>query len=272
MSYSPKSSIAQAFSKAAASYDSAAQFQRDTGHKLLDPVLSRANVEPLASQRWLDLGSGTGYFTELLAASGAHVVGLDLALGMLSHAKAQRSSQGSKQLSHPLTWVNGDAESLPLQDNAFDLVFSTLALQWCDDLGRALQEAHRVLKPQGEMYFTTLVAGSLTELTQAWQQVDDKHHVNAFLSQAEIAAAVCQADFSHVELQVLPEVVSYPNALALLRDLKGIGANHVPTRAHAAGLGGRGALAAMCQAYESFRNDHGMLPATYQVCYAKLIK
>ncbi len=264
MSYSPKSSIAQAFSKAAASYDSAAQFQRDTGHKLLDPLISRANVEPVASQRWLDLGSGTGYFTELLAGSGAHVVGLDLALGMLSHAKAQRSSD--------LSWLNGDAESLPLQDNAFDLVFSTLALQWCDNLGRALQEAHRVLKPQGEMYFTTLVAGSLTELAQAWQQVDDKPHVNAFLPLKDIEAAAQQAQFAHVELQVLPEVLSYPNALALLKDLKGIGANHVHATSRSAGLGGRSALTAMCQGYEKFRNRQGLLPATYQVCYAKLTK
>ncbi|MFO6422407.1 malonyl-ACP O-methyltransferase BioC [Motilimonas sp. KMU-193] len=267
MSCYAKSSIAQAFSKAAASYDSAAQFQRDTGHKLLDPILTRS-ANALGGQRWLDLGSGTGYFTELLAQSGVQVVGLDLALGMLNHAKHERSSQPS----HQLSWLNGDAESLPLQDNAFDLVFSTLALQWCDDLGRALKEAYRVLKPQGEMHFTTLVAGSLTELTQAWQQVDNKPHVNAFLPLSDIQAATQQAPFAHVELQVLPEVVSYPTALALLKDLKGIGANHVPTSARAPGLGGRGAIAAMCQGYERFRDHQGLLPATYQVCYARLIK
>jgi len=49
-----------------------------------------------------------------------------------------------------------------------------------------------------------------------------------------------------------------------MRDLKGIGANHIHSRSQ--GLTGRRALIQVEQAYERFRSQQGSLPATYQVC------
>ncbi|WP_434339166.1 malonyl-ACP O-methyltransferase BioC [Motilimonas cestriensis] len=262
-----KQLLANAFSKAAHSYDDVAELQRNTGHQLLAqlaPVVTAKSSQCGAAPIWLDLGSGTGYFTQLLSESSAQVYGVDIAFGMLKHAKAHRNPN--------IHWLNGDAEALPLASNSVDLVFSTLALQWCDDLSRAIKEIHRVLKPGGRLGFTTLVSGSLNELKQAWRAVDTKQHVNGFLPLSAIEASTQAAPFSQVDLQVRPEVLRYDTPLKLLKDLKGIGANYVQAQRASSGLGGKQKLLKMSQGYEVFRTQDGLYPATYYVCYAELIK
>ncbi|MCY4125809.1 MAG: methyltransferase domain-containing protein, partial [Pseudomonas sp.] len=79
-----KRQVATSFSRAAASYDSVAALQRSVGMNLLTMLPS--DLEPT---RWLDLGSGTGHFSRVLAerygpASG---VAVDIAEGMLRHAR-----------------------------------------------------------------------------------------------------------------------------------------------------------------------------------------
>ena len=69
-------------------------------------------------------------------------VGLDIAEGMLRHARAASAAPH---------WVCADAEQLPLAADSVDLVFSSLALQWCETPGQALREIARVLKPVGRL-------------------------------------------------------------------------------------------------------------------------
>ena len=80
-----KRQVAASFSRAAASYDSVAELQRDVGAQLL----RRLPVDFVPS-RWLDLGCGTGYFTRALAERfvAGHGVALDIAEGMLDSRPA----------------------------------------------------------------------------------------------------------------------------------------------------------------------------------------
>ena len=64
-----KHAIASSFGKAADTYDKHAAFQRDVGHRLLDKL-----PKNLTGLRVLDLGCGTGYFSQLLQQRGADVV------------------------------------------------------------------------------------------------------------------------------------------------------------------------------------------------------
>ncbi|TMO90520.1 malonyl-[acyl-carrier protein] O-methyltransferase BioC, partial [Pseudoalteromonas sp. S3260] len=86
-----------------------------------------------ADARVLDLGCGPGHWTLELAQrySGACCMGLDLSLEMLREAARQTSelASGSPERPH---WLRADAERLPLADASLDLVFSSLAVQWCD--------------------------------------------------------------------------------------------------------------------------------------------
>lgn len=87
-----KRQVAASFSRAATSYDAVAELQRHVGTQLL----ARLPVS-LQPHRWLDLGSGTGYFTRALGERYGQWTGLavDIAEGMLRHARPQGAPRTS---------------------------------------------------------------------------------------------------------------------------------------------------------------------------------
>jgi len=253
-----KRQVAASFSRAAASYDSVAALQRDVGGELLRrlPVDRRIN-------RWLDLGSGTGYFTRVLAERFAESEGLalDIAEGMLQHARP---------LGGATHFIAGDAERLPLRDNTCDLVFSSLAVQWCADFSAVLSEAFRVLKPGGVFAFASLCVGTLYELRDSWRQVDGLVHVNRFREFSIYEALCADSGLQVSSLQSRAHVLHYPDVRSLTHELKALGAHNLnPGRP--GGLTGRARILGLVEAYEQFRQPQG-LPATYQVVYAVLEK
>lgn len=255
-----KLAIAQAFSKAAQSYDSMSGLQRETGNKLVQQLSQHS---PTSSALGLDLGCGTGYFSAALSQHCQYLVGLDLAFGMLKYAKTERPEVRY--------WIQGDAEHLPLADNSLDWVFSSLALQWCDDLSAALTDIHRVLKPGGKLFFSTLADGSLWQLKQAWRQVDNLPHVNDFMPEVELKQICQHSPFQTYRAHVCEQEVLYQHPFALLHELKGIGANHV-LGDKPSGLAGKGKFSALHQAYQGFQTDNGQFPASYFVFYGELQK
>lgn len=253
-----KRRVAESFGRAAPSYDQAAAFQRQVGAHLLARLPGR-----FAPQTIVDLGCGTGYFSRALAERYRQpVVGLDLAEGMLRFARSQPGPVRD--------WVVADAEALPLRPGSQDLIFSSLALQWCPDLGRALREASLALRPGGCLALSTLVEGTLTELQQAWQAVDGFVHVNRFMPLADLQGLLAAAGFGRWHCEIEEHVLHYEQLSALTQELKALGAHNLnPGRP--GGLTGRARLRALTQAYEGFRQPAG-LPATYQVAQILLFK
>ena len=253
-----KRQVAASFSRAAASYDSVAELQRDVGSQLLSRLPS-----DFVPGRWLDLGCGTGHFSRVLGERfpAGHGVALDIAEGMLDHARP---------LGGATHFIAGDAERLPLQDSTCDLIFSSLAVQWCADFAAVLSEAHRVLKPGGKFAFASLCVGTLFELRDSWRQVDGMVHVNRF-REFGVYQQLCVASGLQVaSLQTRPHVLHYPDVRSLTHELKALGAHNLnPGRP--GGLTGRARILGLVEAYEQFRQAQG-LPATYQVVYAVLEK
>ena len=121
-------------------------------------------------------------------------------------------------------YLAGDIESLPLATATFDLAWSNLAVQWCGNLSTALRELYRVVRPKGVVAFTTLVQGSLPELHQAWQAVDERPHANRFLPPDEIEQSLNGVHYQH---HIQPITLWFDDALSAMRSLKGIGATHL---------------------------------------------
>lgn len=212
-----KRKVKQAFSAAAPHYDGVAQLQREIGRALLQPVAWGGQ-----QGRVLDIGCGTGFLTgELLARSSCQeLIALDMALGMLQTTRAK--------LHHPkLRYVCADAEALPLATGSIDSVFSNVALQWCNDLHAVFTDIKRVLKPGGQLAFATFGHGTLQELKAAWASVDNYRHVNDFYEEAQLCEMLRQAGFGaiHSERQDYPR--RYGSVLALMKELKQLGAHHV---------------------------------------------
>ena len=254
-----KKRIAQSFSKAARTYDAVAGLQREVGEKLFHYVNVSTSKNVI-----VDLGCGTGYFTEKLQSvfPQSQLIGLDLAEGMVSFAQSKNQS-GCK-------WLCADAEQLPLANNSVDVIFSSLALQWCSDLKNLFSEIVRVLKPGGQLLFTTLGPQTLNELKSAWQQVDQYVHVNRFRHRDDVQSALVETGFSIVNFEQSPSVVQFEKLTDLTRSLKALGAHNV-NRGQAPGLQGRKKIEAFKNAYEAFRQDDN-LPATYDVFYITAYK
>lgn len=253
-----KRQVAASFSRAAASYDSVAELQRSVGAQLLARL--PAELQP---RRWLDLGSGTGHFTRALAErfGAAEGLALDIAEGMLRHARPQGGAA---------YFVAGDAEALPLQDASVDLLFSSLALQWCGDFPRVLSEAQRVLRPGGVLAFSSLCVGTLQELRDSWLAVDGFVHVNRFRRFEDYQQMCAASGLQSLTLQRQAEVLHFPDLRSLTDSLRDLGAHNLnPGRP--GGLTGRSRIRALIEAYERFRQPQG-LPATYQVVYGVLQK
>ncbi|MGV0879956.1 methyltransferase domain-containing protein, partial [Martelella sp. FLE1502] len=70
-------------------------------------------------------------------------------------------------------------------------IFSSLALQWCEDFASVLGEARRALRPGGTFAFSSLCVGTLQELRDSWQVVDGFTHVNRFRT-LETYQRLCQ--------------------------------------------------------------------------------
>lgn len=252
--------IGRSFGSAAAGYDGVAALQREVGESLLAGVRD-LGIRPL---RVLDLGAGTGHFTGQLAGAfpDAACLALDISEGMLRFLRARLPDA---------CMVGGDAEALPLAEASVDLIFSNMALQWCEHLDLALAECHRVLCPGGALAFSSFGEPTLRELRTAWRAVDGYSHVNAFESRTSVERILRAQGFPNAQVDARMCRRGYPSVLALMRELKTLGARNL-TRNRPRHLLGRYTLDRVAAAYErSPEAAHGV-SASFEVLTALIVK
>ncbi len=111
-------------------------------------VVKRAALE--STHRVLDLCCGTGDLA-ILCATAPHrpeqMVGVDMTLAML---KVAQQKQKARQL--PISWMQGDAETLPFPTNTFDRITIGFSTRNLSHLNEGLREVVRVLRPGGKLF------------------------------------------------------------------------------------------------------------------------
>lgn len=267
-----KREVARAFGHAAKHYDAHAVLQREVTARLAE----RLGLFKLSPARILDAGCGTGYGLSLLrqAYPDAGLIALDLALPMLDIAR-DKAGTGSwlarlRQRLMPLAsrftqHVCADMERLPFKTSSMPMLWSSLALQWADDLEICLREWHRVIEPNGLLVFATFGPDTLKELRQAFAQVDGGTHVSRFTDMHDIGDMLVHAGFQHPVMEMEMLTLTYADLKSLMQDLKGVGA-HNAMAARPRGMMGKTAWQKLEAAYEGFRNDD-RLPSTFEVIY-----
>ena len=101
-------------------------------------------LAPPPGLRWLDVGCGTGAFTELIAEGCApnEMQGVDPSDAQLSVARLQLGASGA-------VFVHGDAMALPFERQRFDAVVMALVIFFVPDPAKGVAEMVRVVRPGG---------------------------------------------------------------------------------------------------------------------------
>jgi SAM-dependent methyltransferase len=107
-------------------------------------VMQRLRPQP--EERFLDLACGTGAVSELAAATGAGVTGLDLAPGLIETARERALERGID-----VEYVVGDIEQLPFDDGSFEVVSSTCGIMFTPDHRASASELARVAASGGRI-------------------------------------------------------------------------------------------------------------------------
>ncbi|MBI4808375.1 MAG: malonyl-ACP O-methyltransferase BioC [Nitrosomonadales bacterium] len=258
-----KRQVRRAFSRAARDYDAAAVLQREVCVRMLEK-LDYVKLQPA---RVLDVGSGTGWGTRQLGERypKAEVTALDIAIGMLQHARGTSSWWKKLFAGKREGYLCADVEALPIASGSVDMVWSNLALQWCNDLPATFVELQRVIKVDGLLMFSSFGVDTLQELRTAFCGVDGYNHLNRFADMHDIGDMLVAAGFADPVMEMERLTLTYDDVRAVMQDLKSIGA-HNATTGRAPGMMGKAAWKRVIENYEKLRRD-GRLPATFEIVY-----
>jgi SAM-dependent methyltransferase len=166
-----------------------------------------------------------------------------------------------------------ESEPLPLRPGSLDLVVSALALQFVNDLPGVLAQIRRALRPDGLLLAAMIGGDTLTELRQCFAAAEAEceggvsPRVAPFADLRDVGGLLQRAGLALPVTDVDRIVVRYDSAVALMADLRRMGATNVlverrraPTR--------RATLSRMAQVYgERFADRDGRIRATFDVIW-----
>ncbi|MES2035897.1 MAG: methyltransferase domain-containing protein [Pseudomonadota bacterium] len=244
--------------RAAAGYDQASFLKRRAAEDAVMRLETIMRRFPLA----VDLGARDGAFGRALAGSDAAekidlLIETDLSDAMLGGRDGVRLAV--------------DEERLPFAAASLDLVVSTLALHWTNDLVGALIQIRRALKPDGLFIGALLGGATLTELRQCLLEAEAELsggaglRVSPFADAFDAAALLQRAGFALPVTDVDRVTVRYAHPLELLRDLRQMGETNVLLDRPRKPLSRKVLLRAMAIYVERFAEADGKVPATFEI-------
>ena len=246
------------FDRAAKSYDNAAILQEEVLNRLLQR-LQYIRHQPATI---IDIGCGTGKGIRGLQKHypRAQVYAIDIAQQMLLQARSRYRFLSRKRL------LAADMERLPFAAECFDLVFSSLALPWSNDLGATMSEFARVAKPGALLLFTSFGPGSLQELVQSWRALDDYPHVHQFVDMHDVGDIMLAAGFAQPVVDAETIRLEYRDFLSLLDDLRQVGSSNADF-GRRRGLTTPRQLARLEASYREQGFENEKFIASYEVVY-----
>lgn len=192
-------------------------------------VLELAKPEP--GEKVLDVACGTGVLTRAAAKAVGQkgsVIGLDLSPDMLNLARNQSDGQFPA-----IEWQEGNAQDLPFENQAFDIVFCELGFMFFPDRTIALKEIWRVLKPGGRLGI--MVWGGLEHcpgqvaILQAWTKLvspEQNANLDPMHSMGDptiLQSLLDMAGFKEIDVQAKTGSMRWPSAAFLARSYGAIG-------------------------------------------------
>lgn len=254
MSKFAKEQIARQFSRAAGTYDIAAQLQNKMANQLI------SNIPDSLNGKLVDLGCGTGWaLAQIEELKQFSLTAIDIAPGMIEVAKSRVTDA---------TFVCCDLEETGLPDNQADVVFSNAAIQWCDSLS-AFREMKRICKPSGLIVCSTFGPATLGEIRTAWNESgDDFDRVHRLESSEAIETTLKDLGFKEFKIETELKAIPFDSVEKLLKSIKQIGATNA-SATRPTGLMGPKRYRKFWGVLESRLERDGHLELTFECIFVK---
>jgi NADH dehydrogenase [ubiquinone] 1 alpha subcomplex assembly factor 5 len=211
-------------------------FRQEIGRRLVDRLddIKREYGFPLA----LDIGAGSGTLHQLICSDDAFdgvggiggvrkLVQLDSSAEMLLRDEGMPVEGCDRCGTYRM--VADEECKLPFPDGTFDLVISSIALHWVNELPALFSEIKRVLKPDGCFIFAMIGGTTLPELRASLVMAEMEReggvspHVGPFVELSDVGGLISGAGFSLPTIDVDTIKVAYPNAMVLMEHLQRMG-------------------------------------------------
>jgi NADH dehydrogenase [ubiquinone] 1 alpha subcomplex assembly factor 5 len=229
--------------------------------EIAERLVDRIDAIGRSFHRVLDLGAHGGALSRRLAARPGigQIVAVDPARGFIARQSGTR--------------VVADPELIPFYDKSFDLAISALALHWAADLPGTLIQLRRALKPDGLLLAAMFGGTTLVELRTALIEAELTEEggvsprVSPTVELADASGLLQRAGFAMPVADMDTITVTYPDLLALMRDLRGMGETNALAARRRRPLR-RATLARAAAIYrERFGNGDGRVRATFEIVY-----
>lgn len=245
-----KRRVASAFGKAAHQYDDYAEVQREVVAKLVERISRLALPR---RPRVLEIGCGTGLLTLALSEriDAEHWVVTDLSSEMVASCREHLADRPG------YSYLSMDGE-MPALNAQFDLICSSMAMQWFVDLEESLPRLASLLRPEGYLAFSTLVEGTFEEWREAHERVGEAAAMLDYPSVERLRGLWPEGGMRNIETELVRR--HYPTPGEFLSGLKRLGAN-------TPGFGGPPASPTTLRKLLRGSSGEGGFQITYNVAY-----
>ncbi|GAA4901137.1 hypothetical protein GCM10023311_28520 [Flaviramulus aquimarinus] len=162
-----------------------------------DPFIAEClftNLNPKADGVYLDIGCGTGNYTNALQKKGFRFIGIDPSNKMLERAKLKNPN---------IDWRQGQAENTKIKPNSIDGIMASLTIHHWKDFEQGFSELYSILKPNGTIviftstpkqmkgywlnhYFPKMLEDSMTQMPSLKTIENVMNHSGFLISKTEI--------------------------------------------------------------------------------------
>lgn len=160
-------------------------------------MLKAADIQP--TDRLLDIGSGAGLQTSLLARKAGKVVGIDVSEDVVNRAKSENAELNKKG---NIEFICTPLEKAGFEENSFDKVYSVCVLEHIENDVEVLTEAHRIMKPGGALVMSIDSLATITD-EELKSQHRERFWVRRYYKPEEIKKTLEDIGFVNVSVKPL---------------------------------------------------------------------